>query len=381
MKIHRGLAASAATLLVIAGLAPVFAAAAEVRAGDQPNIAASESIKGNAYIAGGSVVSSGAIGGDLVAAGGNILINSPVSADLLAAGGSVTVLGAVAGDLRVAGGNIIINGKVGNDVTIGAGQTTISGGSVGGDVLWGGGQLTLDAPVAGDLKLGGGDVTINSTVRGNVDFKGGTLTFGKNAVINGDLTYESPKEATFEDGAVVKGKTTYTPLKEPASGPLNVAGLAFAAAFGKFLAVLACALVVGLIFKAFSAALVAMATEDTLSQLIRGAIVLIVLPVASVILLITVIGIPLGLLGLVSFVGTLVFGSIVAPIVLGSYAAKLFFKTDGYIVSWKTILLGVLLYTILGFVPFIGWLAKLAVFVITVGAMMKIKGDILKGWR
>jgi uncharacterized membrane protein len=117
------------------------------------------------------------------------------------------------------------------------------------------------------------------------------------------------------------------------------------------------------------------------TQLGRGTILIIVLPVASIVLLATIFGAPLGLLGLIAFAAVVVLGSIMAPIVLGSIVSAWIFKTEASSVTWKSILFGVLLYTVLSLLPFIGWLAKAVIFLLTIGAMLKIKRMIVQEWR
>ena len=137
----------------------------------------------------------------------------------------------------------------------------------------------------------------------------------------------------------------------------------------------------GLVFQRFSSTLIEEVVAEPWMQLLRGVILMIVLPIASVVLLGTLFGIPLGLLGLVSFAAIIIFGSIMAPIVLGSIVSSWVFKTHVRTVNWKTILLGAVLYALLALVPFIGWLAKLIVFLLTVGAMLKIKWRVVQEWR
>lgn len=379
MKNHIGV--GVASLLIAASIIPAVALAASFRVGQQPNVPASEKITGDLYIAGGNVSSHGPVTGDLVIGGGNILVDSAVSQDLIVGGGSVTILSAVADDLRVGGGNIVISGSVKGDVVAAGGQTQISGVGIGGDVLWAGGVLRVEAPVTGNLTLRGGDVTIQSTVHGNVDFRGEKLTLGKNAVIDGNLTYRSPKEATMEEGAVVKGSTNYEPQKSIQGDKKGIATIISVALFGKFLSILACALVIGLLFRRYSAELLTIATSQPLTEMGRGVVVLIMLPIVSIILLVTLLGIPFGILGLLGFVAVLIFVSIVAPIILGSLVHKWVFKPMDYEVTWKTILLGVVLYTILGFIPILGWLCILLLTLLTVGSMVKFKWDMLKEWR
>ena len=368
---------------LIALCLPALVLAAEVRTGEQPSLASSERINDDFYIAGGNVSSAGTISGDLIAAGGNVLINSAVSQDVIAAGGSVTILGTVGDDIRVGGGNITISSTVVGDVVAAGGQTQISGPGIGGDVLWGGGTIRIEAPVAGDLKLGGGDVYINAPIKGNVQFMGDKLTLGSAAVIQGNLTYTSPNAAVLETGAVVRGETKYE-KQESKAGGVAKAGLATfltLALLTKFLMTLACALVLGLIFQKYAIAMVRGAVAGPLLELGRGFAVLVITPVASIILLITVLGIPLGILGLIAFVAMCIFASIAAPIVLGSVVHKWTMKPSDYQVTWLTILIGAVLYSILGWIPIIGWLAKFALMLITLGTMMKLKWDVAKNWR
>jgi hypothetical protein len=66
---------------------------------------------------------------------------------------------------------------------------------------------------------------------------------------------------------------------------------------------------------------------------------------------------------------------------VGSLAYKWMLKSAEYEISWKTILLGVAIYTLLGFIPFVGALAKCILFLIALGSMMKIKWAVAKEWR
>ena len=360
---------------------PVVALAAELRTGEHPTLGASEQTAGNFYIAGGNVTSNGNVQGDIAAAGGNVLISGPIAEDVAAAGGSITILSDVAGDERILGGNIIIHGRIGGDLAAAGGQVQLSGAGVGGDVLWGGGTFRIDAPVAGNLELAGGNVFINAPINGNVRFRGETLTLGSAAVIGGNLTYSSPKEAVMQEGAVVKGEISYGRRPDTAhtasTGLLVFLSVAF---FLKFLMTLAGALVLGLMFKRYSMAFVNGAAAQPLLELGRGFAALVFLPAASVVFLVTVIGIPLGALGLIGFAGIVLFASIAAPILLGSIVRRWISKSAEYEITWGTILLGAALFTLLMLIPLIGWLAKFALVLMAIGSALKIKWDVAKNW-
>jgi len=382
---NKSLGVWGSALVVGALIIPAMALAAEVRGGTQPDVASSEIIKNNLYVAGATVTSNGTIQGDLVMAGGTLLVSGPVSQDLLAAGGNVTFLGTVGDSVRAAGGNIIVDGSVKKDVAVLGGHTEISGAGVGGDVLWAGGSLRIDAPVGGSLYLRGGEVVINAPVHGNVNFKGNKLTLGPKAVIEGNLDYSAESEATMEAGATVQGKTTFEPMRTASSTPAfsaaSIAALASLFVLWKFLSLLVFAFALGLLFRRFAFVLVATALSQPLLETGRGLVVFIVLPIVSVMLLATFIGIPLGALGLLSFAALMLVASSTGAIILGSLVHKWIFKPMDYIVTWQTILLGVILYTLLTLIPFLGGIVKFLFVLLALGAMTKVKWDVIKEWR
>ena len=369
-------------MLLLFLLLPYFASAADLRTADQLSIAANERISENLYAAGGNITTAATITGDLLVAGGTVLVNGVVSDDLLVLGGSVTVLGNVGDDLRALGGNITISGRVGGDAIVGGGQVNISGGGIGGDILAGAGTLTIDAPVGGDVVVGSGNVFINAPVKGNVRFAGETLRLGSSAIIQGDLIYTSPKEARLEEGAVVKGEVQFEQAKD-VRGIAERGFLAFVtvAAIGKFISIFVSALIVGLAFSKYSITLVETAAARPFYEIGRGFMTFIMLPVFSVVLLVTVIGIPLALLGFAVFAALVIFASITAPIILGSLVYRFFTKRPYVEVSWKTILLGVVLFTLVGIIPFLGALVTFLLLLLAIGASVKLKIDIAKNWQ
>ena len=358
---------------------PFFAAAAEIRTGDQPSLGTDERFAENVYIAGGTITSSGVATRDLIAAGGSILVRGAVGGDMLGAGGSITLLGNVADDVRLAGGNIVVSGGVGGDAMLFGGQINVSGAGVQGDLIAGGGTIRVDAPISGRTRIGGGDVYLNSTIRGDVEIFAEKLTLGRSARVEGNLSYTAAAEATQEEGARVAGETNFTkkPRTISVTGAAKVISLALLVSF---LSQLAAGLLFGLVFKRFVLALVEGSVARPLLEVGRGLVVLIVLPVLSFLLLFTYIGIPLALLGIALFFTTILYLWIATPVILGSLAYRSFFGGD-FDVNWKTILLGAVIYNILGLIPIVGWLTQFILMLLALGITVKLKWEIAKEWR
>lgn len=374
------------SLLVIAGLVfvhvPAMLIAAEIVTGEQPSLASGTTISDDVYMAGGNVTSAATVRGDLVAGGGSVLVSGPVTGDVIVGGGNVTILGEVSDDVRAGGGNIIIHGIVRGDVVLAGGQIAISGPRVGGDVVIGGGSVNIESAVAGDVKIAGGAVYLNAPVAGNVEINVGTLTLGPKANIAGNLMYEAESAATMEPGSVVRGETTFEPregTREDAAAAL--AAVVSAALVAKFLMVFVSALAIAYFFRRYARELVATAAMQPVKEFGRGIVMLIVLPILSIVLLATVIALPLGLVGLMTFGIFVVFGCLIGPIFLGSLLHKWIWKPAGYVVDWKTVLLGCCMYSIFGLIPLVGWLATTFFTVTALGAAVKIKWDLAKEWR
>jgi cytoskeletal protein CcmA (bactofilin family) len=131
---------------------------------------ADEHVTGDLYLLGGTVTVDGTVDGDLVAMGGQVQLNGSVGGDLLAAGGTVVLDGSVAGDARVAAGQLTVSGKVGKDLAVAVGEATISSqGAVGGDVILAAGQATVSGSVVGGVEGSAGTYTQSGTVGGTVD--------------------------------------------------------------------------------------------------------------------------------------------------------------------------------------------------------------------
>lgn len=367
-------------IIILILVIPATSFAALFRSGDQPSIRLDEKIINDVYIAGGNVTSAGMIEGDLITAGGTITVSGDVTGDVMAGGGTINVRSNISDDVRLGGGTINVEGKVGGDVMAGGGQINISGPGVGGDVTLGGGSVRIDAPVAGNVLIGADDVYINAPIAGNVKIEGDKVTLGSKAVISGTLSYRAKQELTKEEGAVVNGEVKFEQRKERKATKQVFSAFLSGFIAWKFFTLLASALLVGMLFRRYSIETINIAIARPWYEMGRGLLVMIALPIISIILFITLIGIPFGVLGIIGFIAMLLFAWIMAPIILGSVVYKYFTKGE-FEVSWKTTLFGVIIFTIVGFVPFIGWLAKMLLILLTLGASTALKLKVVKEWR
>jgi len=361
-------------LIILAGVAfllPTLSLAAYVGAGD--SITVPESTQ-NAYIAGGTVNISNPVSGDALVAGGTIIVSGEVGGDVMAVGGNVSFIGGSAEDVRVAGGNITIGGEVNGEVMIVGGQITVtSDTTIKEDSYIVGGTLVFSGKEEGNLTIIGGKVRIDGTINGDLSVKGADeVTFGSQTVVEGMVEYSAPKEAVIEEGAQLANPPVFNKTQDLRRG----LGIRFAAFFGvmfilKILAILFAAYLLWYLRRDDVVAVIKNTHGHFWKMLLHGFAVLILFPVAGIILLVTVVGWIPAVLILTTYGALLALMAPISVIVVTSIVMTIFKKSStGF--KWYHILLGLVIWKILAWIPFIGWFICFLILLISLGATINI---------
>jgi len=137
----------------------------KLRYGDTIVVPAGETVDSDLYVFAGRVTVDGAVHGDLVAFGGTITVAGTVDGDIIAAGGTVDLAGPVGEAVRAAGGDITVSGPVTKDVLAASGRLTASG-PIGGDLIFSAGQVTVTGAVTGSIDGRAGTYNRSGTVGG-----------------------------------------------------------------------------------------------------------------------------------------------------------------------------------------------------------------------
>jgi cytoskeletal protein CcmA (bactofilin family) len=279
------------TLLVLA--LPGVAMASEVRSGTAATVAPGETLDEDLFATGQTVTIAGRATGDVYATGQAVVVTGTVEGDLIAAAQQVVVDGTVNGNVRAAGGVITINGHVGRNVSGLAQQLNItSSGRVDGSLLAAGETISTFGPVGRGATVGGGTVQLSGPVGGNVTTWAQTLSLGPNARIAGNLEYysEHPTDTTAVAGTVqyhlVQREERQAPLL---NGLFDFGGLVWligSALLGALAIIMA---------PRASARAVELGRQEPLQTFGLGLLALCAVPVAIILICITLVGIPLAL--------------------------------------------------------------------------------------
>jgi cytoskeletal protein CcmA (bactofilin family) len=364
--------------LIVVGLvaflfSPLLASASTFFGGMQYNLPSNQGASENLYAVGQSVNVAGAVTGDMFSAGANIFVTGNFGEDISVAGGNVTLSKGSGGDVRVAGGTLTLSGPVGGDLVAAGGNINVlSGTEIEGDVLLAGGNLDIQAAVNGSAKMFAGTVYVDGTFAKDLVVRADEVKLGPNAVIKGTFEYTSPKEAVIDPAAKV-GSVNFHKAEKPASSERSAKGaFAFFSAWWlmKLIATISAALIFSAIWKGRIGSAVMEAADNFWNEFGRGLIIAIAMPIISVIAIFTLIGTIPGIFALLIFGALLVFSSVLAGILSGVFLAR-WFKYPHRALHWGTTVIGVVVFSLVSLVPFIGWMIHSVVCLAALGVVSK----------
>ncbi len=334
-----------------------------IRTGDKISVDSGQTLVGDFYGFAPSVTISGPAKNDVYLAGGTVTINAPTGEDLTILGGSVQVHGDVGDDLRVVGGDVTIGNTVKGDVVVvGGSLTVLSTAHIEGDILLIAGELVLEGDVAGSVHGTADTARINATIGGDVSITANTLlTFGDKSHVIGNVSYESNTSLARAQNAQFDGEIQKAEMQTKVDS-----------GFIKTFLVYLCMLL-------FAALSVFLIVRSRLQLLIEESIripgrsgliglgVLFVTPFIGSIFLVSVLGTPIGILILLIYFAIVVFSVMVSGVLIGYWVEKIFRKKTN--ITLSTIVLGVSLLAILGWIPFLGGFIILASLLIVLGGV------------
>ena len=329
------------------------------------------------YWAGETLDITGHFKNDVIAAGNNITIDGIVDGDVIATASVLTINGVVKGNVRAAAGNIIINGTVDRNVTVAGGQVSIKPtATINKDLIVYGGTVQVLSLVNGDITGGAGTITINNTVNGNVDLgESGQITLGDNANIAGNLKYISTPDTQNHEIAASKVQGKINTEKTAVKNKKDKKNKTYFSKYTRagfwiwYLIKLMGILLVALVMAGFFKCTVKNTVEKMYSKpgmsFLYGLLIIFLFPPLCVLVMITVIGFPLGLIGLVSYCIALYLGVIFAGTALGT---KMFPKSES---SIAPAFVGTLIVYLVTLIPFVGHLICFLLVAWALGALVK----------
>lgn len=307
-----------------------------------PGVAVGQSgITGNIVVGPDETVSS------IDAVAGTILIQGTVTGDVSGVAGTVQIDGTVEGDVNVAAGDITIRGAVHGDISAGAGNIEIHEGAV----------------VGGDFEVGAATVTIDGVIDGNARVGAETIVLGDEAQISGSLTYDGDLQGNTDavEGDITRDRSLGVDL----FGEVQpfVAWFFTVSIFA--LNLLVGAILLGL-FPNVSNRISQRVRTDTVRSGLAGFAVLLFVPILLVAAAITIIGIPITIVGSILFAMVVWIGLIYGRFALGMWLLSLV-DIDNH---WVGLVVGLLIGTLVWEIPVLGGLVNFLLVILGTGALV-----------
>jgi len=334
-----------------------------------------EVINKDYFITGDIVEIYGTVNGDVYAAGGQVVVDGTVNGDLLVAGGDLRIGGLVTQDVRAAGGQVKFVGDVGRNVTVVGGNVDIAEGTkIEGNLVTGTGNLIVDGTVGGDIKTGSGSFVISGSVGGDVEAGVGQLRITSKGTVGGDLTYWSEEEASISDGSEVGGEVVRNETKAFDKTEIEfdeeLAKSAGKAVFSvyklfSFLAALLVGLLMIKFYPKYMDKVSGNLSKNAGRSFVYGIVLLIGVPIVSVILLITLIGIPISMALMFTYFVYIYLTKLFVSYWFGMTLAK---KANKKVSPYLLLTMGLVIFYLITLVPVIGWLISFLSVTIGFGA-------------
>lgn len=359
----------------LGAVSPHLAHALTVKAANELTIAADETITDNAYIASGNAVIDGTVQGDLVLGAGTARVQGTVSEDVIVLGQDVYITGTVLGDVRVLSGVVTIDGAITGDVLALAGKVHLTeNAAIQGDIVTLGGTVESANSISQDARLIGGRVLLAGEITHPISVTAERVTVADTARIANTVTYFSPREADIADTADISGEVTYHHIEAiQDNGIIERAAVSFLNFWIvlRFITTLLLTFLLVYVFRVFSQKTAEFAIHSFPMTFLVGFLSLFAMPLAAVIFFISLILIPVSLLTMLAYVFVGVLASAVAGIVVGAIVKRAFSKDDEIEVSFNTAALGVVLLTVVQFVPYIGDPTRIIFMIVAFGAIWR----------
>jgi cytoskeletal protein CcmA (bactofilin family) len=311
-------------------------------------------IQDNLLATGDKVYVAGTVKGDLLTFGGELYISGIVEGNVIAAGGEVNISGQ-AKNVFAGGGEVLINGVVKQDLLVGGGDIYITKNArVGRDVYAGSGSTNIAGKIFRNLKVGSGSLVMAPTamVKGELDYSSRYVNISDKVMVLGDVTAHAVPDYG-EQASTIFSRIVIT---------REIVGVITILLLG----------ILAIIFLPNQVKLVTSTmTKEFWKSVGWGILSLIVIPLIVILLFITLIGFPIGILLLIAYIFAIYIAGVFTSIVIGRWILKKIGKPDISLI-WA-LFLGFLIYKVLSWVPFIGWVFTLIVFLWAFGALISTR--------
>jgi len=370
----------------IASLLPAFVllftlsspvSAVRFETGDTINLPKEKKVVETVFVGGNTLNIASDIDGDLLCAGKDVVIDGNIKGDVLCAGQNITINGNVDGNIRTLGQYIYVNGLVTRNVYVAGQQLSVNKtSSIKGDVFFGGQKIDVIGSLGRDLAAAGESILISGPLGRDAIVNVANLNITDTAKIGGKLDYYMEKEsiATFSSKNIKGQISRHDIVREDKTQMVEKSKeISTQAMAAKKIFSIISYLVLGVCLVIFNRSRfitrMGIITQKPWISLFVGFATFIVLPLAFILVLITIIGIPTAFVLITLYSIALMTSSIYASGVIGKIFCEAVFKNKQCSLIWQVVA-GILLLGVVSALPVAGGLVLFFAFCIGMGAFV-----------
>lgn len=338
----------------------------ERRHGETVTVAANETVDDTLLATGNIVTVEGTVNGDLLAFGATVEVPDTIKGDLVTFARRTVVSGTVEGRIFDFSNSLDMSGQLGHSIYGFVQSLRVDNhGRVGDGILAGAGDVSLEGEVTRSVTLYAGTIDVSGSIGRDLTITGDHLILTNTARVGGNLNarVRQLQNVHIAEGATIAGTRDIQ---------VRVRQSRFARPRFYFYQVVwvAAAMLVGwlmlLLFPRFFEAST-QAVGSGWRSLLLGFAVLVGVPAAALICAITLVGLPLSLMLFAAYLAAIYLAKIWVGAFLGRMLLKPATATKR---DWLLgLLVGLLILTIIGFIPYLGGLIRFGVACLGLGAL------------
>ncbi len=329
-----------------------------------------EVIDGNMYFASENLIINGQVKGDLIGLSSNIEINGQIDGDIIALSQNANINGSILGSVRVLSNILNINSSIERNLQAIATNIYIHPESrITWDALMLAPVMDINGVINGNLQIWSPQVNIKALV--NKDFFLGKLSnekyilnINEGTEIANNVYYHSLVEANIDENVIIGGNIE---IKEVESKGSSFGAWLFNI-LRKMLAAILLALVILHFWKKPIKLISQIVVNKPLRSMAWGMLIVLLVPIALFVLIFTVIGLPIAVVGASLWLILLIIAKVIVAIALGRYLFNYQFKKSK-IKSVYKLSVGVVIAWLLFAIPVIGSFISLLTLFLGVGAI------------
>lgn len=332
-------------------------------------VAENETVNDTLVVFADSVNIGGTVTGDLIAFARSVDIQGTVQGNVFSFAQRIDIAGTVDGDVFIFGQSLRADGQIGKSLW-GFGQTVTLGKTIrlNNDAVLFGSNAYINGDVGRDAVVFAGTLDVRSRLARDLRFSGGALAIHRPSVIGRNLSSKtkSAKEVRIDPGVIVQGSKKVE-FHEAQPSRYHTFGFYSGQAFRMGAMFLMGLLLFWIMPGMRSSAPPAFRTMLTSGGI--GFLAAVAMPVAAIVLAITLIGIPVSLL----LIGLWLLGLYLAKIIIALWigTAILGLREGGVSASLLPLLLGIIIVVVAVNVPYVGGVLNFILILVGLGALVK----------